>query len=159
MSPAGIWRKRSSVIKIDCLQKYRRRFSLKRKIQTIIKILRTVSLKWYPKGVPSPRKSQDRWFIQGFISEFPFKHPEVNHLLDSGLPWKRFWGLAQRRHLLEFDLLPCEIIFKISMSEDRVLLVAVDCRKEVHQAVRKSLQRRLRDWAAVVLYSGHAQQY
>lgn len=45
------------------------------------------------------------------------------------------------------------------MSEDRVLLVAVDCRKEVHQAVRKSLQRRLRDWAAVVLYSGHAQEY
>ena len=40
-------------------------------------------------------------------------HPGVNHLLDSGLPWKMIlWGMAQRFHLLKVYLLPCEIIFK-----------------------------------------------
>lgn len=46
------------------------------------------------------------------------------------------------------------------MSEVRVLLVVVDSRKEARRhAVRKSLQRRLRDGAAVVLHSGHSQEY
>lgn len=56
-------------------------------------------------------------------------------------------------------MLPCEIIFKIPINEVKVFLVAVDSRKEVHPAVRKSLQRRLRDWAAVALNSRHSQEY
>lgn len=124
----------------------------------IIKILRTVSLKWYPKDVPSPRKSQGRQFIQGFISEFPFKHPEVNHLLDAACPENDSEAWHKGVTCWNF-MLPCEIIFKIPINEVKVFLVAVDSRKEVCPAVRKSLQRRLRDWAAVVLYSRHAQEY
>ena len=38
-------------------------FLLRRKVQIINKILRTASLKCYPKGVPFPGKSQERLFI------------------------------------------------------------------------------------------------
>lgn len=47
---------------------------------------------------------------------------------------------------------------KIPINEVQVFLVAMDSRK-VRQAVRKSFRRRLRDWAAVVLYSRHSQKY
>lgn len=56
-------------------------------------------------------------------------------------------------------MLPREIIFKIPINEVKVFLVAVNSRKEVRPALRKSLQRRLRDWAAVVLHSRHSQEY
>lgn len=49
MSPDGIWRERPFPIKTDCPQKYRNMVSLW-----------TVSFIWYLKGIPSPRKGQDR---------------------------------------------------------------------------------------------------
>lgn len=60
--------------------------------------------------------------------------------------------MAQSCHLLEVYLLPCEVIFKTPIYEAAVFLVAVASKKEVGHGVRKSLQRRLGDLTAVVLY-------
>lgn len=35
----------------------------------------------------------------------------------------------------------------------KVSVIAVASRKELHQVIRRPLQRRLRDWATVILYS------
>lgn len=62
MSPAGIWKVISHEDGLSP-QAQKHVLLIKRKVQKITKILRTISLNDTLKGVPSPRKGPDRLFI------------------------------------------------------------------------------------------------
>jgi len=102
----------------------------------ITKILRTISLRWSPKGSPSPRESQERLFI----------------LLDLARPEKIIHE-AWHKGVICYKLICCLVkrSLKCRFMEVKVSLTAVASRKG-HQPVRRALQRRLKGQAAALSY-------
>lgn len=120
---------------MDCPQGFRNMVS-SQKEQIITKILRTISLRWSPKGSP-PRESQERLLI----------------LLDLARPEKKKKSLheAWYQGVICHKLICClvKLSLKCRSVEVKVRPTAVASRKG-HQPVRRSLQRRLKEWAAAL---------
>ena len=126
-----------------------------KKNDTNAKILRTIPLKWYPQGVPPQEKARTDNSSRA-LSEFPSKPPEVNHLLDSGLPWTQFWGMAKGVVCWKFICCLVKSSLKHQHMKSKYLWQQWPPERSA-PAVRKSLHRR--DWAAAEPYSRYSQEY